>query len=150
MAKGKVASIHYGAKYLFFVSSRSVKIRGSSVFSVCIFLRNVCLFFNFLNDKMHNYVLFDIIAHFIVKKLNNKNTFLKKYTNWESKALLPRGSSAFSVCILFEENVFIFQFLNDEIHSYVVFDILWEKIVLEEHFWNLRLKAKNLQNLWDD
>ena len=26
-----------------------------------------------------------------------------------------RGSSAFSVCILFEENVFIFQFLDDEI-----------------------------------
>ena len=28
--------------------------------------------------------------------------------------LLPRDSSAFSVCILFEENVIIFQFLNDK------------------------------------
>ena len=28
-----------------------------------------------------------------------------------------------SVCILFEESVFIFQFLNDESHSYVLFDI---------------------------
>ena len=36
-----------GAKYLVFVSSRSVKMRGSLAFSVCIFLRKVCLFFNF-------------------------------------------------------------------------------------------------------
>ena len=36
-----------GGKYLVFVSSRSVKMRGSSAFSVCIFLRKVCLFFNF-------------------------------------------------------------------------------------------------------
>jgi hypothetical protein len=43
-----------------------------------------CGFFQLLNDKMHNYVLFDIIVHFIIQKLKtkqNKNTFLKKYTN---------------------------------------------------------------------
>ena len=34
-----------GGKYLVFVSSRSVKMRGSSAFSVCIFLRKVCLSF---------------------------------------------------------------------------------------------------------
>ena len=30
-------------------------------------------------------------------------------------------------------------------------DLLWEKIVLEieKNFWNSRLKAKNLQNVWD-
>ena len=30
-------------------------------------------------------------------------------------------------------------------------DILWEKIVLviKKNFWNSRLKAENLQNLWD-
>ena len=30
-------------------------------------------------------------------------------------------------------------------------DLLWEKIVLviEENFWNSRLKAENLQNFWD-
>ena len=30
-------------------------------------------------------------------------------------------------------------------------DLLWEKIVLviEKNFWNLRLKAENLQNFWD-
>jgi hypothetical protein len=37
---------------------------------------------------------------------------------------MPRDSSAFSVCILFEENVFIFQFLDDEINSYDLFDII--------------------------
>ena len=36
-----------GTKYLVFVSSLSVKMRVSSAFSVCIFLRKVCLFFNF-------------------------------------------------------------------------------------------------------
>ena len=35
-----------------------------------------------------------------------------------------RDSSALSVCIFFEESVFIFQFLDDEIHSYDLFDII--------------------------
>ena len=37
--------------------------------------------FQFLNDKMHSYVVFDISVHFIIQKLKNKHTFLKKYTN---------------------------------------------------------------------
>ena len=48
-----------------FVSSRSVKLRELS----------------FANDKIYNYVLFDIIVNFIVQKLKNKHTFHKKYTN---------------------------------------------------------------------
>ena len=35
--------------------------------------------FQFLNDKMHNYVLFDIIVLFIIQILKIKHTFLKKY-----------------------------------------------------------------------
>ena len=34
--------------------------------------------FQFLNDKIHNYVSFDIIVNFIIQKLKNKHTFLKK------------------------------------------------------------------------
>ena len=89
---------HLGGKYLVFVSSRSVKMRGSSAFSVCIFLRKVyqkvyklrklrnllarelsflslytflrmCVYFSIFKDKMHNYVLFDII-HFPQKSTN--------------------------------------------------------------------------------
>ena len=30
---------------------------------------------------MRTYALFDIIVHFIIQKLKNKHTFLKKYTN---------------------------------------------------------------------
>ena len=56
-----------GTKYLVFFYSRSVKMRVSSAFSVCIFLRKVCLIFNFLNDKMHNYVKQNIILHFIIQ-----------------------------------------------------------------------------------
>ena len=36
------------------------------------------LIFQFLNDKIHNYVLFDIIVNFVIQKLKNKHTFLKK------------------------------------------------------------------------
>ena len=37
--------------------------------------------FQFLNDKIHNCVLFEIIVNSILQKLKNKHTFLKKYTN---------------------------------------------------------------------
>ena len=30
-----------------------------------------------MNDKLHKYVLFDIIVSFIIQKLKNKRTFLK-------------------------------------------------------------------------
>ena len=30
-----------------------------------------------LNDKIHDYVVFDIIVHFITQKLKSKDTFLK-------------------------------------------------------------------------
>ena len=47
-----------GVKYLVFVSSRSVKTRELSFAQFVYFLRKVCLFLNFLNDKIYNYVLF--------------------------------------------------------------------------------------------
>ena len=77
--------VYLGAKYLVFVSSCSVKLRELSFAQFVYFLRKVCLFFNFiiqkLNDEIHNYVLFDIIVNFIIQKLKNKHTLLKKYTN---------------------------------------------------------------------
>ena len=102
--KTKVETV-LGAKYLVFLSSRSVKMRDSSAFSVCILFEESVFIFQFLNNKMHNYALFDVIVHFVIQKLNdeiqsyvlfdiivhfiiqklkNKHTFLKKYTNWES------------------------------------------------------------------
>ena len=33
--------------------------------------------FQFLNDEMHNYVKQNLIAHFLIQKLKNKQTFLK-------------------------------------------------------------------------
>ena len=56
--------MHLGAKYLVFVSSRFVKIRASSAFSVCKLFEESVFIFQFLNNKMHSYVLFDIIVHF--------------------------------------------------------------------------------------
>ena len=52
---------------LVFVSSRSLKTRELSFAQFGNFLRKVCLFFNF-----------DIIVNFIIQKLKNKHTFLKK------------------------------------------------------------------------
>jgi hypothetical protein len=37
--------------------------------------------FQFLNDKIHNYVKQNIIVNFIIQKLKNKHTFLKKLPN---------------------------------------------------------------------
>jgi hypothetical protein len=34
-----------------------------------------------LNDKIHNYVKQNIIENFIIQKLKNKHTFLKKLPN---------------------------------------------------------------------
>ena len=65
----------YGGKYLVFESSRSVKMRGFS--SVCMLFEESVLIFQFLNNIMHNYVLFNTFVHFIVQKLKNKHTFLK-------------------------------------------------------------------------
>ena len=70
-----------GGKYLVFLSSRSVKMRDSSAFSVCIFFEESVFIFKFLNDEMHNYVKQSIIMHFIIQKLKKEHTFLKKYTN---------------------------------------------------------------------
>ena len=44
---------------------------------VWILFEESVFIFQFLNDKIHRYVLFDIIVHFIIQKLKNKLTFLK-------------------------------------------------------------------------
>ena len=52
----------------FSLSSRSVKMRDSSAFSVCIFFEESVFIFQFLNDKMHNYVKQNIIHHSKIEK----------------------------------------------------------------------------------
>ena len=52
-----------------------------------------------LNDKMHNYVLFNAVVRFIILKLKNKHTFLKT----EKDKFSQRENLVF---ILFEEIVF--------------------------------------------
>jgi tricorn protease-like protein len=60
-------SSNFGAKYLGFFSSRSLKTREKSIsFAQLVYsLRKVCLLFNL-----------------ILQKLKSKHTFLKKYSNW--------------------------------------------------------------------
>ena len=72
--------------------------------------------FQFLNNKMHNYVLFNTFVHFIIQKLKNKHSFLKT-----EKAKFSRRENL--VFVLFEEIVF-FHFFNDKIHNYVFFAII--------------------------
>ena len=50
--------------------------------SVCILFEESVFIFQFLNDEIHNYVKQSIIENFIIEKLKNKHTFLKKHTNW--------------------------------------------------------------------
>ena len=54
--------------------------RFHSFLNLYIFEANVFIF-QFLNDKMYNYVKHNITVNFIIQKLKNKHTFLKKYTN---------------------------------------------------------------------
>ena len=51
-----VVVIGLGAKYLVFVFSRSVKMRASSAFSVCILFEESVFIFQLLNNKMQSYV----------------------------------------------------------------------------------------------
>ena len=50
--------------------------RFLSFLSLYIFEESVFIF-QFLNDKIHSYVVFDIIVHFVIQKLKDKHTFLK-------------------------------------------------------------------------
>ena len=77
-----------GGKYLFFVSSRSVEMRGFSFLS----LYKSVFIFQFLNVKMYDYGKQNIIVNFIS----------------------PRELSFLS----FEKSVFIFQFLNVKMYNY--------------------------------
>ena len=65
--------MNLGAKYLVFVSSSSVKLRELSFaqFVHILFGGSVSIF-QFLNDEINNYVLFDIIVNFFIQKLRNK------------------------------------------------------------------------------
>ena len=47
------------------------------IISACILFEESVFIFQFLNDEIHSYVLFDIIVNFIIQKLKNKHTFLK-------------------------------------------------------------------------
>ena len=49
--------------------------------SVYIFFEGSVFTFQFLNDKIHNYVKKNIIVNFIIQKLKSKHTSLKKYVN---------------------------------------------------------------------
>ena len=62
-----------GGKYLVFVSSRSVKMRGFSFLSLVKSL----FIFQFLNVKMYNYGKQNIIVNLIIKKLK-KTQFPQK------------------------------------------------------------------------
>ena len=58
-----------GGKYLVFASSHSVKMREFSFLSLYTFWGKCVVFFQFLNDGIHNYVFSDIIVNFIIQKL---------------------------------------------------------------------------------
>ena len=64
---------YLGGKYLFFVSSRSVKMRGFSFLS----LYKSVFIFQLLNVKMYNYGKQNTIVNFIIKKLK-KTQFPQK------------------------------------------------------------------------
>merc|ERR1739842_242829 len=81
------------------ISSKSIKTKFSRRENLAFSVLRKVFIFQFLNNKMHNYVLFDTFVHFIIKKLKNKHTFLKT----EKAKFSWRENLVF---ILFEEIVF--------------------------------------------
>ena len=90
------ASIQIFLQYLRFLPKfRKAKCLGCEISVFCLlsfcqnerFLRFPSLYnfeesvfiFQFLNDKMYNYVKHNITVNFIIQKLKNKHIFLKKY-----------------------------------------------------------------------
>ena len=73
------------------------------------FLRKVCLFFNFW---IHNYVKQNIIENFIIKKLKNKHTFLKKYTNWAKLSSLEERNIVCNIILFNSSECFLFSCLT--------------------------------------
>ena len=57
--------------------------KRSSAFSVCILFEESVLIFQFLNDKIHNYVTQNIIVNVMIQKLKNKHKLRK--ISWEKE-----------------------------------------------------------------
>ena len=89
-------------------------------FSVCMLFEASVFIFQFLNNKMHNYALFNIFVHFIIQKLKNKHTFLKTEKTKFSRQFSRRENLVF----YFLRKLCFFQFFNDKIHNYVLFAII--------------------------
>ena len=106
--------------------SALVQMREFSVFSVCIlFEESVCIF-QFLNDKMHRKQ--NMTVNVIIQKLKI-NTFSSKIYKLKKLILSPRDSQLSQLVYFLRKMVF----LNDEIHSYVLFDII-QKLKHEHTF----------------
>ena len=103
--------------------------------------------------KKSIYIALTIYQHTNLFLFFQKSTF--RFWFFRSKSKIDFFSKSFSFLLLWGNFDIIewFKIQNWE----MVFcyqncsDLLWEKIVLviEKNFWNLRLKAKNLQKIWD-
>ena len=62
---------------IWFLSPLVLAKQEDLAFSVCMPFEESMFIFQFLNKKMHNYVLFAIIVHFNIQKLNNKHTLIQ-------------------------------------------------------------------------
>ena len=105
-------------------------------FSVCIIFEESVIIFQFLNDKMPNYVLFNAFVRFIILKLKNKHTFLKtekaKFPRWENLVF----SVLRKVCLL----------LNFLILNFLVMFCLTKLCILSFKNWRIKtLFSKSLE-----
>ena len=78
--------------------------------SVCILFEESVFDFQFLNDRIYYYVLFNIIVNSVIQKLQDEHIFFKKYTNWVNLSSLVERIQLCSICIIFKESVLFFNF----------------------------------------
>ena len=102
--------------------------------------------------KENNTITFDISK----RKMVEKTLVLTKSKHFdETLTIFKKIEQKFRDDFLSLPN--LSNFLMSKLNQGLLFcyqncsDLLWEKIVLviEKNFWNLRLKAENLQNFWD-
>ena len=90
--------------------------------------------FQFLNDKMHNYVLFNAFVRFIIQQLKNKHTFLKtekaKFSQWENLvfSVLRRVSLLFNFLML----KFLVMFVFDIIVHFIIEQLKYKYTFLKK------------------
>ena len=84
--------------------------------------------FQFLNDEIHSYVVFDIIVHFVIQKFKNKHTFLKNIQTEKAEESLILTEREERKTKYFPPRMSFFALLIESKHEYTLDEIYSKRI----------------------